>query len=93
METEKVKFKFPDSKNAILNDISLKIDQGERIVINGENGSGKTTLIRILSGLIKPTTGSFYINDDTFKKIDLKQYRSQIGSIIYGETPFEGTIS
>ena len=92
LETEKVKFKFPDSKNTILNDISLKIDQGERIVINGENGSGKTTLIRILSGLIKPTTGSFYINDDTFKKIDLKQYRSQIGSIIYGETPFEGTI-
>ena len=92
LETEKVKFEFPDSKNAILNDISLKIDQGERIVINGANGSGKTTLIRILSGLIKPTTGSFYINDDTFKKIDLKQYRSQIGSVIYGETPFEGTI-
>lgn len=92
LETEKIKFKFPDSKNTILNDISLKIDQGERIVINGENGSGKTTLIRILSGLIKPTTGSFYINDDTFKKIDLKQYRSQIGSVIYGETPFEGTI-
>ncbi|HEY4616851.1 MAG TPA: ATP-binding cassette domain-containing protein [Flavobacterium sp.] len=91
LETEKIQFKFPDSKNKILNDISLKIDQGERIFINGENGSGKTTLIRVLSGLLKPTSGSFYINDDTFKKVDLKQYRSQIGSIIYGESPFEGT--
>jgi len=91
LETEKIRFKFPDSKNTILSDISLKIDQGERIFINGENGSGKTTLIRVLSGLLKPTSGSFYINDDTFKKIDLKQYRSQIGSIIYGESPFEGT--
>ncbi|SDX34363.1 peptidase domain-containing ABC transporter [Flavobacterium degerlachei] len=91
LETEKIQFKFPDSKNTILSDISLKIDQGERIFINGENGSGKTTLIRVLSGLLKPTSGSFYINDDTFKKIDLKQYRSQIGSIIYGESPFEGT--
>jgi ABC-type bacteriocin/lantibiotic exporter with double-glycine peptidase domain len=91
LETEKINFKFPDSNNTILNDISLKIEQGERILINGENGSGKTTLIRVLSGLIKPTSGSFYINDDSFKKIDLKQYRLQIGSVIYGESPFEGT--
>lgn len=91
LETENIQFKFPDSNTTILNAISLKIEQGERIVISGENGSGKTTLIRLLSGLLKPTSGSFFINDDTFKKIDLKQYRSQIGSVIYGESPFEGS--
>jgi ABC-type bacteriocin/lantibiotic exporter with double-glycine peptidase domain len=92
IETENLTFKFPDSDTRILNAISLKIEQGEKIVIEGENGAGKTTLIRVLSGLLQKTSGSFYINDDTFKKIDLKQYRSQIGSIIYGETPFEGTL-
>ena len=92
LETENIKFKFNDSENEVLNAISLKIEQGEKIVIEGENGSGKTTLIRLLSGLLQPTSGSFYINDDTFRKINLKQYRSQIGSIIHSETPFEGTI-
>ena len=92
LETEKIKFKFPDSENEVLNAINLKIKQGEKIIIEGENGSGKTTLIRLLSGLLQPTSGSFFINDDTFRKINLKQYRSQIGSIIQGETPFEGTI-
>ena len=92
LETENLFFKFPDSKKDILNAISLKIEQGEKIVIEGENGSGKTTLIRVLSGLLQPTNGSFYINDDTFRKINLKQYRSQIGSIIHSETAFEGTL-
>jgi ABC-type bacteriocin/lantibiotic exporter with double-glycine peptidase domain len=50
----------------------LKIEQGKRIAIYGANGSGKTTLIRILSGLLHPTSGSLYINDDTFRKINLK---------------------
>lgn len=92
IETENLSFNFPDSDTEILKSISLKIEQGEKIVIEGENGAGKTTLIRILSGLLQKTSGSFFINDDTFKKINLKQYRSQIGSIIQGETPFEGTL-
>jgi ABC-type bacteriocin/lantibiotic exporter with double-glycine peptidase domain len=92
IETEKLNFEFPDSASPVLNNIDIKINQGEKIIISGENGSGKTTLIRILSGLIQPTSGSFFINDNTFRKINIKQYRSQIGTIITGETPFEGTI-
>lgn len=92
LETENVNFQFPDTNYGILNNISLKINSGEKILIDGENGSGKTTLIRVLSGLLHPTSGNFFINDDTFRKIDIKQFRSRIGSIIQGETPFEGTI-
>ena len=92
LETENLNFQFPDTNYGILNNITLKINSGEKILIDGENGSGKTTLIRVLSGLLHPTSGNFFINDDTFRKIDIKQYRSRIGSIIQGETPFEGTI-
>lgn len=92
LEVDDVSFRFPDSKNKILDNISLKIQQSEHIFIDGENGSGKTTLIRILSGLIQPSSGVMYINDDSFTKININQYRAQISSIIYGETPFEGTV-
>lgn len=92
LETENLCFKFPDSDRTILNTITVKIEQGEKISLDGENASGKTTLIRVLSGLMQPTSGALFINDDTFQKIDLKQYRSQIGSIIKGEALFEGTI-
>ena len=92
LETENLRFKFPDSTDDVLDKINLKIDQTEKIYLEGDNGSGKTTLLRILSGAMQTTSGSFFINDDTYRKIDLAQYRSQIGTITQGETPFEGTI-
>jgi ABC-type bacteriocin/lantibiotic exporter with double-glycine peptidase domain len=92
LEAENIKYKFSDSSDFILNDINLKIQNEEKILLDGNNGSGKTTLIRILCGLLDPVSGSLFINDDTYRKIDLEQYRSQIGTILTGETPFEGTI-
>ena len=92
LEAENIKFKFPETNDYVLNAIDLKIEQSEKVYLEGTNGSGKSTLIRILSGLVKPTSGSLFINDDTYRKIDLNQYRSQISTIITGETPFEGTI-
>lgn len=92
LETEDVNFKFPGAFNYTLENINLKINANEKIYLEGDNGSGKTTLIRLLSGLLQPTSGTFFINDDTFQKIDLAMYRSQIGTITDGETPFEGTI-
>lgn len=92
LEAENVKFRFPKAQDEVLKNISLKIGQGEKIILKGRNGSGKTTLIRILSGRLRPTAGSLFINDDTYNKIDLGQYHTHIGSIIQGETPFEGTI-
>jgi ABC-type bacteriocin/lantibiotic exporter with double-glycine peptidase domain len=92
LEAENINFKFPESTGVVLNKINIKIENSEKIFLEGDNGSGKTTLIRILSGLLQPTSGAFFINDDTYRKIDLQQYRSQIAIIINGETPFEGTI-
>ena len=92
LETENLQFKFPDANADVLRKIDLKIDQNEKIYLEGDNGSGKTTLLRVLSGFLQPTSGSFFINDDTYNKIDINHYRTQIGTIIQGETPFEGTI-
>ena len=92
IETENLKFKYPEATDDVLSDINLKIEPSEKIYLEGINGSGKSTLIRILAGFINPTSGSFFINDDTYRKIDITQYRSQISTITQGESPFEGTV-
>lgn len=89
---ENVEFKFEFENENVLENIDLEINQGERIIIEGENGSGKTTLIRLLSGLLQPTNGHFIINDDTYNKVNINDYRKHFGSILFGESLFEGTI-
>ena len=64
-----VNFKYESSSNYVLNKLNLTIKKGERIGIIGETGSGKSTLIDILMGLLKPTSGEFFVdNFDLYKK-------------------------
>lgn len=79
-----------------LNNVSLKIDDGEFIGIIGHTGSGKSTLIQHLNGLIRATSGGIYYNgqdiyDDDFNRVNL---RSKVGLVFqYPEHQlFETTI-
>lgn len=45
-----------------LDDVTLSLEQGQIVGLLGPNGSGKTTLIKILNGLLQPTSGSVTIN-------------------------------
>jgi ABC-2 type transport system ATP-binding protein len=58
-------------KKIALDDVSLKINQGEIFGMLGPNGAGKTTLIRIINKIIKPDKGSIRFNGDlmTYKHL------------------------
>lgn len=60
--------KYKNTEYFSVQDVSLNIEEGEIYGILGPNGAGKTTLISMLCNLIKPTSGSFKINQ-LFPKI------------------------
>lgn len=63
----------------IANDnISINVEKGKILAIVGENGAGKTTLMNMLYGLLKPTSGEIYVNDE---KVD---FRSPADAIKHG---------
>lgn len=61
VKTENLVRKYGSKK--ALDGINLEIDQGKIVGILGPNGSGKTTLIKILTGLLRPTSGRALIGD------------------------------
>ncbi|MBR0372857.1 ABC transporter ATP-binding protein [Candidatus Saccharibacteria bacterium] len=66
IEIKNLTKKFKD-KTAI-NGVDLSIKQGELFALLGTNGAGKTTIIKILSGLILPTSGNIKIENMDMKK-------------------------
>ena len=64
---EHVSYAYEDNsskKNYALKDINLEIKKEEFIAVIGHTGSGKSTLIQHLNGLIKPTSGTIYFDDE-----------------------------
>ncbi len=51
------------NNECVLNDVSIKIEDGEFVVILGPSGSGKSTLMNVLSGLEKPESGKVFIDE------------------------------
>ena len=63
IEFKNVSFTYPDSTKQALQDISFKINEGEKLAIIGYNGSGKTTIIKLICGFYKINKGEILIND------------------------------
>ena len=73
------------TKNYVLNDISLDVDQGEFISIMGPSGSGKSTLLNIIGMLDEPTEGYHYFAGEAVHQLKEKQrsalYKKYIGFV------------
>lgn len=69
------------NKRTILKDICLDIKYGEIFGLLGPNGAGKTTLMRVITGLIKPTSGDVYIDGMNLVKYH-EESLAQISAII-----------
>ena len=81
IEINKVNKKFGD--NHVIKDVSLKVNQGDKVVIIGPSGSGKSTLLRCMNLLEVPNSGSIFFEeqDITSKKCDINKVRQKMGMV------------
>jgi ABC-type branched-subunit amino acid transport system ATPase component len=60
-------YKYPSSSEYIMQNLNLDIEKGEKVALIGDIGAGKSTLMKIILGLIKPTSGDIFINGYNYK--------------------------
>ncbi|MBP3040596.1 thiol reductant ABC exporter subunit CydC [Bacillaceae bacterium Marseille-Q3522] len=63
IKVENVSFSYKKDQQPALKNISLSLQQGEKLAILGKSGAGKTTLLQLLQGVYTPDSGSITIND------------------------------
>ncbi|MFW9780204.1 MAG: ABC transporter ATP-binding protein [Candidatus Heimdallarchaeota archaeon] len=67
-------FSEPDgTRLKVLEDITLKIQEGQLIVIQGPSGSGKTTLLNLIAGILPPTSGKIFFRGINLSLLGLKE--------------------
>ncbi len=76
IEVQNLKKHFDDVK--AVQDISFKINKGEIFGLLGPNGAGKTTTIKMMIGLLKPTSGEIYVGGYNVRN-DLNKIKELIG--------------
>ncbi|NND87633.1 MAG: ATP-binding cassette domain-containing protein [Flavobacteriaceae bacterium] len=91
VELDSIKYTSPEGKE-VLKGITFKIEKTDRILLTGATSSGKATLLKIMAGLISPSSGTLYVNDVSMEGIYPNKYRAHVGQVLPAQMPFEGTI-
>ncbi len=76
----------------ILNSINLDIPPGRTLAVVGRSGSGKTTLVKLLAGLLEPTSGTLLFDGVDMKTLNFRDLRQHIGLVLQDNYVFDGTI-
>ncbi|WP_312584679.1 ABC transporter ATP-binding protein [Atlantibacter sp.] len=68
-------------KKVIVNNVSLRVSQGQTVGLLGPNGSGKSSLLRILAGLRRPHAGSVCLDGRNIAKLPKKQLAKRVAFV------------
>ncbi len=79
-------------KRNVIDDISFDIEYGKVFGFLGPNGAGKTTTIKILTGILQPTSGSIKILNKDLKKNNLIEIKRRIG-VVTQNPSFESNLT
>ena len=77
------------SGKAVVKDVSLNLKQGEIVGLLGPNGAGKTTSFYMIVGLIKPNSGTIFLDDKEITKFPMyKRAQNGIGYLAQESSVF-----
>ena len=92
IELKNLTYTFPGANSPTLNDLSLKIPQGQKVAIVGRMGSGKSTLARLMSGIVSPTSGAVLVDGIDTRQVDPSDLRRNVGFMLQETWLFSGTV-
>ncbi|WP_370978238.1 peptidase domain-containing ABC transporter [Agaribacterium sp. ZY112] len=85
-------FQYSESEAPVFSEVNLKVKHGESISIIAPSGFGKSTLLKVWAGLLKPTEGNIFVDEQDIEKIGLASYRSICASVMQDDVLLSGSV-
>jgi ATP-binding cassette, subfamily B, bacterial CvaB/MchF/RaxB len=93
IEVRALSYRYSDAEPAVLENVDLVINSGESVAIVGASGCGKTTLLKLLLGLLQPTSGQILIGGIPLQQLNQQHYRRLVGTVMQDDQLFAGSIA
>jgi ATP-binding cassette subfamily B protein RaxB len=93
LELRNVFFRYSETEQFVLENINLRIKPGEFLTITGPSGGGKTTLIKVMLGLLEPTSGEVLIDGLPLSTMGQRAFREQIAAVMQEDQLLSGSIA
>ena len=93
IEFKNVSFKYPDSDESVLEDISFKANKGDTVAIIGSTGSGKSTLVNLIPRFYDVTNGTIYVDGVDVRDYEISSLHDRLGYVPQKAIMFNGTIN
>jgi len=93
IELRNVRFRYSPSDPVVLDNISLRVGEGESVAVIGPSGCGKTTLVKVLLGLLPPTEGEVLLGGVPLGSLGAARLRELVGTVMQEDQLFAGSIA
>lgn len=93
IELRHVSFRYADTERFVLKDVNLSVAPGSFVTIMGPSGGGKTTLLKIMLGLLEPTSGEVLVDGIPLQTLGARVYREQVAAVMQEDQLLSGTIA
>jgi osmoprotectant transport system ATP-binding protein len=81
VQLEHVRFAYP-GRGPVLDDVTLGVERGEVIALVGRSGAGKSTILKLVNGLVLPTSGTMRVEGRDTREWDGIRLRRHIGYVL-----------
>lgn len=93
IELRNVCFRYAETEPLVLDNVNMTVEPGQFVTIMGPSGGGKTTLMKIMLGLLEPSSGEVLIDGTPLLAIGPRAYREQVGAVMQEDHLLSGSIA